>query len=201
MGVYENARKSTTNKIIETFWEMYRTRPINHITVKELSFACNIGRGTFYNHFQDVYAVLEKIEEILSYNLEKMQEDLTEKKSDLIDFSQILYTYYSDKTICDYINVLILNYKDPVFAQNYLSILKELLAEVCTKESTHPLSIRDKTIVDGALSSIINILLNCICNTDLSLSEINELIKGLLQNGYYITLTNRFGIDVLKNPF
>ena len=201
MGVYENARNSTTNKIIETFWEMYRTKPINRITVKELSLACNIGRGTFYNHFQDVYAVLEKIEETLSHNLEQMKKDLTEKESDLIDFNQILYTYYSDKTICDYLKVLILNYKDPVFAQNYLCILKELLADACTEKNAQPLSFRDKIIVDGALSSIINILLNCICNTDLSLSEINELIKGLLENGYYTTLTTQFGIDVLKKLF
>ncbi len=201
MGVYENARKATQNKIIDTFWEMYRTKPLNRITVKDLSSACGIGRGTFYNHFQDVYAVLDEIEKELSTNLELMNQEIREKNFDLIDFNQILYEYYSDEKICDYINILVLNYKDPFFAQNYLLILKELLLDICTEDNIVLNSERDKLLIDGAISSLINLLLNSICNTPLSLDEINELILGLLQNGFYITLTNRFGITAFKNPF
>ena len=35
----------------------------------------------------------------------------------------------------------------------------------------------------------------------LTLKETNEILVGFLQNGYYITLTNKFEIDMLTNPF
>ena len=56
-------------------------------------------------------------------------------------------------------------------------------------------------IIDITAITIIDILLYSICNTKLTLVEINELIIGLMQNGIYVTLTNKFNIDALNNPF
>ena len=201
MGVYENARKATKDKIINAFWDMYKEKPVNRITVKELSDACGIGRGTFYNHFEDVYAVLDHIEARLSLSLEKMCGEFKEKKPALNDFSRILFNYAADKQEREYLGTLVLNRRDPFFAEGYLNILKELLFDICIDGCKEFASEKDRMIVDGAISSIINLMLNCICSSALTIEETDELIIGLLQNGYYITLTNRFGIDVFYNPF
>lgn len=182
MGIYTNARKETDSKILSSFWELYQEKPINRITVKELADLCGIGRGTFYNHFHDVYAVLEK-------------------EPELADFNRILYECYSEEITKDYIRLLVLERRDPFFAENYLKSLRDFLLRVCIDKNAVSQSEDEKQLLNCAFNSIIEILLSSICNTSLQLNEINELIVGLLQNGYYITLTNRFGIDGLKNPF
>ena len=63
MGFYENARKETKEQIIRQFWTLYKQTPIEKIMVQKLSDASGIHRSTFYFHFQDVYQVLEQIED------------------------------------------------------------------------------------------------------------------------------------------
>lgn len=202
MGVYANARKATEERIVGTFWESYKIKPIEQITVKELTASCGIGRGTFYIHFQDVHAVLERIESDLSSSLERVRAYLDGiKNPSQNDFGKALYELYSDEKEKEYLNILILNRRDPFFAQNFLLELREMMYSVCLKENALFGSDREKMLLDCAVSSMINIILDCVCNTDLDAMETDQFIRGILQNGYYVTLTNMFGIDVLKNPF
>lgn len=201
MGIYENARKATKEKITKVFWEMYLEQPLNKITVKQLSEACQIQRRTFYYYFQDVYKVLEDIEEGLSHNLQKIEGLFNQTKGGLTSFSQILYDCFQDKKQKEYINILVLNRRDPFFAQEYLSKLKLYLQQICIADGKLVSNEKEKILIDITISSIIGILLNGICNSNLSMNEIDAFIVGVLQNGYYVTLTNKFNIDVLNNPF
>lgn len=45
------------------FTELLAAKPIQSITVRELCERTGINRSTFYNHYRDVYDLLEKIEE------------------------------------------------------------------------------------------------------------------------------------------
>lgn len=49
--------------IKESFWRLYRDRPFEKISVKEVCEGVNINKTTFYYHFQDLRAVLDEIEE------------------------------------------------------------------------------------------------------------------------------------------
>jgi len=138
---------------------------------------------------------------MLSFSLERMCNEFRGKRPALNDFARILYDYALDEKEREYLGTLVLKRRDPFFAEAYLDILKELLFDICIDENKEFASEKDKMIVNGAISSVINLMLNCVCNSTLTVEETNELIIGLLQNGYYITLTNRFGIDVFYNPF
>lgn len=201
MGVYENARNATRKKIIGCFWELYKEKPIEKIVIKEITYKCNIGRGTFYNHFQDVYDVLNAIEVKLSYDLSSMCAEIRSENSSIDDFSRVLYKYYGNEETRDYINVLVLDHRDSFFAENYLEILHGLLIDVCLEDIKNVTDEKEKMIVDVAIDSLINMLLNCICKSSLTIKETNSLIAGIIQNGIYVTLTGRFGIRALKNPF
>jgi AcrR family transcriptional regulator len=52
-------------RIIEAFWELILTTPIERITVKTLTEKARCNRSTFYRHFEDVYDVSEQIESSL----------------------------------------------------------------------------------------------------------------------------------------
>lgn len=200
MGIYENARKATRQKLTEAFWKLYQERPISKITVKEIAAQCGVGRGTFYNHFPDVYAILEEIERELSVSLNALCEQVRGQTLGLTDFNRVLYDCYSDETMREYVRLLVLEHRDPFFAQDYTNTLKKLLYEVCVEVDEEECTSKEKLVLDGAISAVVNLLLNCICTT-MDIQEINELILGFMQNGIYVTLTNRFGIHALKNPF
>lgn len=56
---------ATRKKIIDAFWTIYKEKPIDKISIAEISRITGNNRGTFYHYFKDVYAVLDQIEDDL----------------------------------------------------------------------------------------------------------------------------------------
>lgn len=54
---------ATRKAFIEAFCEIYKTKPVEKITVSELTRRAGYNRVTFYEYFLDVYDLLEQIEE------------------------------------------------------------------------------------------------------------------------------------------
>lgn len=51
----------TEKAIKDTFITLLREKPLNEITIKELTERCGINRNTFYYHFRDIPALVEDI--------------------------------------------------------------------------------------------------------------------------------------------
>ncbi|MBQ4523253.1 MAG: TetR/AcrR family transcriptional regulator [Lachnospiraceae bacterium] len=58
----------TRKNIINAFIELRVEKPIEKITVKELSDHAYINKATFYRHYEDIYALAESIENELIQN-------------------------------------------------------------------------------------------------------------------------------------
>lgn len=72
----EDRRTRKTKKAIESsFLALLERKSINRITVAELCRMADIGRGTFYLHYMDVYDLYDKLENELSAGLYKLFED------------------------------------------------------------------------------------------------------------------------------
>ena len=61
--------EATRKDFIYAFCEYYKERPIDKITVKEISEKAGYSRVTFYNYFKDPYDLLNQIEEEFVSNL------------------------------------------------------------------------------------------------------------------------------------
>ena len=60
--------QTTKQKIIDTFCELYIDKPIEKISIKEITNKANCNRSTFYQYFSDIYELLTSIEdELLLY--------------------------------------------------------------------------------------------------------------------------------------
>jgi len=59
----ESAKVKQTKKVLkDAFIELHRHKPIEKISIKEITELTGVNRGTFYIHFNDIYDLLEQIE-------------------------------------------------------------------------------------------------------------------------------------------
>lgn len=69
----EDRRSAKTKRAIrKAFLELLKHKNINRISVVEISELADLGRGTFYLHYKDVYDLMEQLENELICNLEKL---------------------------------------------------------------------------------------------------------------------------------
>ena len=68
----------TTACIRQAFTMLLEEKPIQRISVTELCRKAGVNRSTFYAHYQDIYDLLDKIEE-------EMLEELTKALAPLLD--------------------------------------------------------------------------------------------------------------------
>lgn len=77
----ESARVEQTKQLIkDVFIELYVNRSIDSIGIKEITDKAGLNRGTFYIHYQDIYDLLDEIED-------EIIEGLNKQFSKLKDFS------------------------------------------------------------------------------------------------------------------
>lgn len=55
--------KSNEKLMIDVFLKLLETKEVSKITVREICEKTNLNRTTFYNHFLDVYDLLDKVDE------------------------------------------------------------------------------------------------------------------------------------------
>jgi len=61
--------KNNEKTILDVFTRLLEEKDLQKITVKEICEDAHINRSTFYNHFEDVYGVLEKMWTIHEENM------------------------------------------------------------------------------------------------------------------------------------
>ena len=62
-GEENRSVRNTRKKLRDGLLSLMETKPINEISVKELTELVDVNRGTFYFHYTDIYDMLKKIEE------------------------------------------------------------------------------------------------------------------------------------------
>ena len=90
---YRNAIRS--KKMIKlAFLELITQKDISKIRIREITEIADISKGTFYAHYQDIYAILEEIEDD---NIARMITFLNEQPREnlLNDFSPIIIKIFN----------------------------------------------------------------------------------------------------------
>ena len=62
-GEENRSVRNTKKKLREGLLRLMREKPINEISVKELTDLVDVNRGTFYFHYTDIFDLLRKMEE------------------------------------------------------------------------------------------------------------------------------------------
>lgn len=61
---------ATRQKIMDSFWNEYKVKPMKKITISAISKNAGIHRSTFYEYFKDIYDLLEQFENAILTHLE-----------------------------------------------------------------------------------------------------------------------------------
>ena len=111
--------------LINAFWKLYKTKPLDQISVREITNAAGVYRSTFYLYFKDAGMVLAYLEEELLGRLETKLEwighplELTDIPSIVAEF------YYKDGY---YLYPLLKEGGDHAFADRVLALLQPRVA-------------------------------------------------------------------------
>jgi AcrR family transcriptional regulator len=110
--------------IEEAVIRLLKRKSINQITIKELCEICNINRGTFYNHYIDIYDLMNQIEnslvsELESYISKYSPEQLN--KNSLPLFNDIIE--FIDKK-SDIVTILFKENEDSLFIDKMINLFK-----------------------------------------------------------------------------
>jgi AcrR family transcriptional regulator len=92
----EDRRSVKTKKVIrKVFLELLAEKNINRISVVEISKRADLGRGTFYLHYKDVYDLMETLENELIDNLGQLYNAscLGDNSMNILKFTDTLTEY------------------------------------------------------------------------------------------------------------
>ncbi len=84
MNKQEEKAAQTKAALVDAFWKLYLTKPVEKISVKEITDATGVYRSTLYYYFPDVYAILEYIEEDILHDWEQLISDIFSDHKDIL---------------------------------------------------------------------------------------------------------------------
>ena len=126
-------REFTRRALMDAFWTLYREKPVEKISVRELCDRAGYNRSTFYEYFTDTYSVLEAIEEeLLDFASTKLTKELPATLAR--NFPEVrldaealrpLADLYTEKG--EYLSVLLGENGDPAFQYKYKRAAKDIL--------------------------------------------------------------------------
>ncbi len=86
----------TKNKIVNGFKKIALKKPMNKITISELTKYCNINRNTFYYHFEDIKTLMEWI---LSSEITNILDNIDVKNTEKLLYSIFDYVEKNEKLL------------------------------------------------------------------------------------------------------
>ena len=197
MSFYENARQETKEQIIRNFWTLYKEMPIEKITVQKLSDASEIHRSTFYFHFQDVYQVLEQIEERLLAKIQNVDVTNADTEEGMRQIGLFLFNEYrADR---EYLRILVGEHRDHKFSLRYREELERLMIRIA-QDPEQKDSELNKRLLGITASVIIETFLKCADDETFSFEDTHKILRGFMADGYLKTLNECFSVEGLRNP-
>ncbi len=170
----------TKQNLIEAFWSLYCEQRIEKITVKDITNKAGYNRGTFYEYFTDVYAVLEELENSLIPKLDELPPVTIASESLGMPLESFLELYKRNN---QYYSVLLGDNGDPAFASKLKNAIKPNLINVFVDKPGVNLVELDY-IIEYTLSSMIGIMSYWFKQPDrLPSKDLFELLSRLTDQG------------------
>lgn len=199
MGKRLEQTLQTRENLKTAFWELYEHKPLDQITVREVTDLAGYNRGTFYIYYKDVYDVLEQTEqEIMEVfdSGEGIRFDLQDREH----FGRTI-RFFVDfiESHQRYLMLLAGERGDPKFMQRLQSRVEQRISE-----GLRPYSRLDDAAFYYGVGALIVVEANVLMRwflrgKDLPLERISDLLYALLYHGPLDLLTRDGGWESSGN--
>jgi len=174
----------TKERIRDAFFELYATKKIERISIKEITEKAQLNRGTFYVYYKDIYDLLEKTEdELIEELMEKIKHIVTLilRDEDIDPFLPPLEFY---QRYSKFLRVLLGLNGDPNFVHKIKKIIKKTLREIFRKEQI-PQVENLEYVMEYISSAQIGIISYWLVenNMELPIAELGYMIKQITLHG------------------
>ena len=88
--------KRTAIQIKETMFSFMQKKAIHEITVSEICKACQINRATFYDHYRDVFDLVQDMEQDLLLALQELMDAVSPENMDPEEVSRLFFSFLGD---------------------------------------------------------------------------------------------------------
>lgn len=153
--------ETTRKNLMDAFWKLYLTKPVERISVKEITDMAGYNRGTFYLYFRDIYDVLENIEDnvldIMDSEINNYREILKSSGTvpDVKDIASAAVDIFHK---CDYKPLILMNKSGN---SRFELILKEKMRSTLNDRVSQTIDVDEQTreyIVHFFMSGILGVL-------------------------------------------
>lgn len=112
----------------KAFTGLLSKKPIQSISVKELCALANVNRSTFYTHYQDIYALLEEIENDMFFAFQNALEPLlTANEGNPVEICMGIFECLKDNS--DMCIIMLGDYSDKQFMSKLINLGREKCME------------------------------------------------------------------------
>lgn len=173
----------TKQKLLNAFLDLYEEKPIEKISIGELTTKAGIYRGTFYYYYKDIYDLLNAIEsefvtltlQIASHIIEGIFAQNIETKVPL------LLSYYQKNE--RQIHVFLIKRPNPMFLRKMKEAGKKIALARLGVSDEH-LSVRDAYIAEYIASAQLGLITKWLENgQDISPKELVTIMQAVNLNG------------------
>lgn len=178
-GEKNRSVRNTKKRLYESLMRLVGKKPLNQVTVKELTDDADVNRSTFYFHYQDVDSMVLEMEDRF---LQDFSVALTALENKSHDFIAILVNCLENHI--DLCHLLLGSNGDMAFVEK----MKNIVAEKCSKiwkdavpELTDvEASAMDTFLIGGVMSTLQNWILS---EHRVPAAEITEILNRLIFDG------------------
>jgi AcrR family transcriptional regulator len=180
---------ATRGNFIDAFCEVYKTKPIEKITIVELARKAGYNRGTFYEYFIDINDLLEHIEdELIDQIGGKVSSTISNGK-----FVDIFLEAFADmqEQMEKYAFVLLTSEHTSKFPAK---LKKVVIPAIMEAFHISPYDTKTLYALDFYLSGIISMMSEWQKNNrELSIDELGALVRTLLTQGILKAIGQKAG--------
>ena len=88
--------KRTAVQIKETMFSLMKTRAIHEIKVSEICKLCQINRATFYDHYRDVFDLVQDMEQDILLALQALMDTVSPEEMEAGDVSRLFFYFLEE---------------------------------------------------------------------------------------------------------
>lgn len=173
----------TKERIKDAFFDLYASKKIERISIKEITEKAQLNRGTFYVYYKDIYDLLEKTEDELIEELMEKIKGIVVKILRDEDITPFLPPFEFYQRYSKILRSLLGPNGDPHFVHKIKKIIKITLREIFKKEQIPQVENLEYVMeyISSAQIGVISFWL--INDMALPVSELGDMIKQIMLHG------------------